>query len=273
MFAKNTVEKQDDNNYYEQLEKCPVCGKTTKMKIVRDFLEAPWIVDCVCKCDETIEGRRQKEFAQARQESWLESSFNNILKDPAYQRCEFLRDDQRNKDVSEACRQYVVDFEEKLKAKYKDVARIRKGLMLFGATGTGKSFYAACIGNSLSSMGYKVLMTNLPKLSAEIGYDYIEAMKQLNRYDLLILDDWGIERKTEVMNEQIQTIIEERYRQELPIIITTNHTIESLMQSQDQVERRIFSRLCEMVKMVKVKGEDRRKMNYYLEKAKLQGAV
>lgn len=230
------------------LERCPVCGRATKMKFIREYLDEPWIVDCVCDCEDIREAQMK-----ARTRS-TENYFTNILTDSRYQGYIFGNDDRREEKVSDFCRKYVEDFPAKLKSK-----KGPKGILFAGGTGCGKSFYAGCIAHALTTQGYNVLMTTLPKFAADLGFaEYAERLRQLKKYHLLIIDDWGVERKTEYMDELVQTVIDERYRQQLPVILTTNRTREQIVFPKDQGDHRIISRLVDMVDVVIVKGKDRR---------------
>jgi len=55
-------------------------------------------------------------------------------------------------------------------------------------------------------------------------YQYIASF---SNYSLLIIDDLGIERNTEYALEQVYAVIDERYKSGLPVIITTNLTINA----------------------------------------------
>ena len=233
------------NNYDEVLERCPVCGRTTKMTMYRDFLEEPWTVDCICDC---VEDDQRDKF----QTKHTGEYFHNIISDKKFKEAIFDRDDLKNTKITDYCKQYVIDFKNRIKQR-------KNGIVFIGDTGVGKSFFAACIGNALIDAGYTVLATTLPRLSADIGFnDLNEKLIQLKQFQVLIIDDWGIERKTEIMDELLQTVIDERYRQQLPIILTSNRTLQQIIYPEDDRDRRIISRLAEMAEVVPVKGQDRR---------------
>lgn len=79
----------------------------------------------------------------------------------------------------------------------------------------------------------------------------------LLRCNLLILDDFGSERKSEFMDEIKFSIIDGRLRAGRPCIITTNLPI-SFFSSPTITQRRLASRLFEVVIPYAVHGEDRR---------------
>lgn len=137
------------------------------------------------------------------------------------------------------------------------------GLLFWGGVGSGKSFLAACIANALLDQGIPVLMTNFSKVLNRMGnlyseerYAYIESFR---KYELLIIDDLGIERNTDYALEQVYAVIDERYKANLPLIVTTNLTISQLRNPIDAAHARIYSRILEMCTPVRIDCEDRRK--------------
>lgn len=229
----------------EVLERCPVCGRATKMIMHREFLEEPWTVNCICDCEDFD---RRDKFKSNN----VGEIFHNIIGDRKFKEAKFENDDLKTVKVTDYCKQYVINFR-------KIIKRRKNGIVFIGDTGVGKSFFAACVGNALIDAGYTVLATTLPRLSADIGFnDLNNKLKQLKQYQVLIIDDWGIERKTEIMDELLQTVVDERYRHQLPLILTSNRTVQQILYPEDKRDHRIISRLAEMADVVPVKGEDRR---------------
>jgi DNA replication protein DnaC len=134
--------------------------------------------------------------------------------------------------------------------------------LFWGDVGTGKSFAAACIANALIEMGVPVLMTNFSKMLNQMGGMYSDErfryISSLSRFSLLIIDDLGIERSTDYAKEQVYSIVDERYKSGLPVIVTTNLTITDLRCPQQLGDARIYSRILEMCTPVHVPGKDRR---------------
>ena len=52
--------------------------------------------------------------------------------------------------------------------------------------------------------------------------DRADFIASFDEYDLLIIDDLGVERSTEYAMEQMFFVIDSRYRSRRPMIITTN---------------------------------------------------
>ena len=83
-------------------------------------------------------------------------------------------------------------------------------------------------------------------------------IKELRKYqtcNLLVLDDLGTERPTEWALETLFKIVDYRYNEELPMIITTNCTPEDL---KKHVGDRIFDRIRSMCALVPVISSSRR---------------
>ena len=80
-------------------------------------------------------------------------------------------------------------------------------LLLFGDVGTGKSFFAGCIANALLDRDVPVLMTNFPtilnRLTGMFSEDRADFITSFDEYDLLIIDDLGVERSTEYAMEPV----------------------------------------------------------------------
>jgi len=141
------------------------------------------------------------------------------------------------------------------------------GLLLYGNTGTGKTFVACCIGNALLEKGVKVMISNITDLLDKVtGFgnsEKEETLKKIQNCDLLIIDDFGATRETEFANEQIYKIIDARYRSQKPMIITTNLTPNLMLNENDIGLKRTYQRIVERCRTVAVSGNNRR-----LDKAK-----
>lgn len=229
---------------------CSVCHRAVQTEV--EALGRKKIVACICDCEvkrrEAFKERERKEecerkrrvcFAETNMASWT-----------------FENDDRRNAKISDAMIRYAQQF-----AEFKKQGQ---GLLLYGPVGTGKSYYAACIANRLIDEGRDVLMTNFARLTNQIQAtfeDKQEIIDSLNKYALLIIDDLGIERRTEYMAEQIFNIIDARYRSGLPMIITTNLGMDELSKQQELAQTRIYDRILERCFPIQIKGESRRKQN------------
>ena len=145
--------------------------------------------------------------------------------------------------------------------KWSDMLSQNIGLLLFGEVGTGKTFFAACIANALVENCVSVKMTNFSTILNDLFYetDKNQYIDRLNKHDLLIIDDLGIERNTDYALEQVYNIIDARYRHNRPLIVTTNLTLDELKNPADTAHKRIYDRVLEMCLPVKFTGENLRK--------------
>ena len=229
------------------------CGNChTPVQCRKEYLGKMRTLPCTCKCRQE-EMRRQKEEDEARER------MNTIhrLKSTGIQERHLLDwrfDVAEETDTIRWAKNYVENWR-KVRAE-------NLGLLLWGDVGTGKSFAAACIANALLEQAIPVLMTNFSKILNQMGAMYSEERYQyiasFNHYSLLIIDDLGIERSTEYAKEQVYAVIDERYKANLPLIITTNLTIGEIRNPDNVADARIYSRVLEMCTPVQVGGSDRR---------------
>lgn len=92
----------------------------------------------------------------------------------------------------------------------------KENIIITGPSGVGKSYLAQALGNQACMMGYKAqyfvtarLFTRL-KLSKVDG-TYIKELKKLEKTDLLILDDFGLQAFDNQSREVLMDIIDDRH--------------------------------------------------------------
>lgn len=222
-------------------------------------------VRCACDCSVAQNEREAEEKRKRDRMQYLDSMRRTGFPDAEMREWTFAKSDhtdQRNENIA---RKYVANFNA--------MREQGTGLLLCGQVGTGKSFLAAAIANELISQGTPCLMTNfsriISRISEKFGGDQ-KYLDDLNRFDLLIIDDLGAERDTEFTWEKVMNVIDARYRAGLPLIITTNFGPKDFADRGDIRRQRVFSRLKEMCILLEVKGTDRRskKMHDKLQTAK-----
>ena len=104
------------------------------------------------------------------------------------------------------------------------------GYLFWGSVGTGKSYLAACIANALLEQEVTVKMTNFNTILNNLfaAEDKTEYIRLLNVYELLIIDNLGVERSSEYALENIFSVIDWRYRSGKTLIIITNISLVQL---------------------------------------------
>lgn len=250
---------------------CGVCGKPKVQEVIKDGVRV-LLVPTNCECQQRIvdEIRRQDAIAaQKKLDEERELYRKNRLMDASHAKYTFESDDRKHDRISDRLLSYCGKAEEMLKANL--------GIALTGDTGSGKTFYAACIANRLIDMGFHVWMTNIASIIRDTmnGDDENKARitRRILSVDWLILDDFGTERRTEFSDEQVYQIINTRYNAQKPLIITTNLSKKELIDSAvDTKTSRIMSRINEMCPAVFQVTGDRRN-NIAQERLKLMSEL
>ncbi len=144
----------------------------------------------------------------------------------------------------------------------KSFVRVQKGwLLLEGGYGCGKTHLAAAIANYSVNHGIPTLFITVPDLLDSLRFAYADPettfeqrFEEIRNANLLIMDDFGTQNATTWAQEKLFQIINYRYTNKLPTVITTNLML-------DQIEGRIRSRLQdeEFVKHIKISAPDYRR--------------
>jgi len=101
-----------------------------------------------------------------------------------------------------------------------------KNVLIFGPSGVGKTHLGAAIGEKLIESGYRVLFTRTTELVQKLQIAKKElalptALEKLNKYDCLILDDFGYVQKDQAETNVLFELICERYEYK-SLLITCN---------------------------------------------------
>lgn len=101
--------------------------------------------------------------------------------------------------------------------------RQHRGLFITGPTGTGKSYLATALGYKACMEGFRVLYANTAKLMsslkiAKIKGSILSELKRIERCDLLILDDFGMQSFDVQSRGILMDIIEDRHEKHTTMI-------------------------------------------------------
>lgn len=262
--ARQYSEHEGDYRNEDGLLMCGNCH-TQKECVLTKSDGTTKTVYCACDCSVAQNAHEAEEKRKRDRMQYLDSMRRTGFPDAEMREWTFAKSDHTDQKNENIARKYVANF---------DAMRTQgTGLLLCGSVGTGKSFLAAAIANELINQGTPCLMTNfsriISRVSEKFGGDQ-KYLDDLNRFDLLIIDDLGSERNTEFTWEKVMNVVDARYRAGLPLIITTNLTMKDLADPSDIRRQRVFSRLKEMCVFLEVNGADRRnkKMRDKMESAK-----
>lgn len=135
-----------------------------------------------------------------------------------------------------------------------------------GCVGTGKTHLAYAIANYALDNGTPAKVVNATELVNAVSYSNLDKdlKKSLLDIPLLVIDDLGKECGYDWLLFEIYSILNHRYEHCKPTVITTEDTIADLrkhykVKTDDGIKDRgksIFSRICESVVIVSMKGED-----------------
>lgn len=249
-LIKNIRMMRQGNDYYDSqgFICCGTCNKRKQKDIKvnkninsNGFLRVPILCDCQIKRNFEIQ-KRENEAEFLRR---MERLRRDGVTDPQYLQFRFENDDKKDIKISKVCRKYVDNWDE--------IKRENIGILFSGTIGTGKSFFACCIANALIEKLVPACVTNFPRIlnklqnfASDKQEDKQEFIDKLQRYELLVIDDLGVERDTPYTLEQIYNIIDTRSRSNNPTLFTTNLTIEQMEKVQDMQYKRIYDRVLSM---------------------------
>lgn len=133
-------------------------------------------------------------------------------------------------------------------------------LFLYGDTGIGKTFLSNCIAKALIDRSYSVIYFSAPELFSVLAkstfdkdVDAANMQDYIMNCDLLIIDDLGTELTNTFVTSQFFACINERLLKERSTIISTNLSLESLVELYTE---RTFSRITSNYTMLKLIGDD-----------------
>lgn len=254
-----------DSNTIILDEKCERCGKPLRYnKILNLTLNC----ECVVKEREIQEAEEQKKREHKKREQL------RIVSGMSERNIEQTFDFEPTKYQIKAKKFCTIWSEAFINGT---LGKDKNSIVIGGTVGSGKTHLASAILNKIidnceikinreteilsSSMQSPFIFTTASDMFIELSQIYtktVDAQKTVDKYKkcrLLIIDDLGSENTTESRREIFQSIIDHRYSNYLPFIITTNLNSDKLKERYDE---RTLDRLREVCEFIAVTGESNR---------------
>lgn len=140
-----------------------------------------------------------------------------------------------------------------------------ENILITGSTGTGKSFLASALGQQACQQGFKVLYANTTRLFAQLKMakadsSLIRELAKIERQDLLILDDFGIQPLDQSSRSTLLEIIEDRHGKR-STIFTSQLPIKQWYEviGEKTVADAILDRIINNAQRIELKGESLRR--------------
>ena len=141
----------------------------------------------------------------------------------------------------------------------------KQNVILAGPSGVGKSYIAQAIGHQACIDGYKVYYQNTSRFIATLKFakiegTYLKELKRLLKFQVLILDDFGLNKFDQKQREILMDLIEDRHEARSTIIasqipITKWHALIG----EGTIADAILDRLINSAYRINLKGKSLRK--------------
>jgi DNA replication protein DnaC len=229
---------------------CPHCGGVgfLRLDVPVGHEKFGRLEPCVCRANEISENARQRLYEMSNLERLSHLTFAN-LNPSGNPKAEFVSPQEvaSLRDARDASEEF---------------ARTLKGwLLLEGSYGCGKTHLAAAIANDSVQRGVPTLFITVPDLLDSLRFSFSDPatsfearFEDIRNAALLVMDDFGTQNATPWAQEKLFQIINYRYINKLPTVITTNLIL-------DEIESRIRSRLqdADFVKYIRITAPDYRR--------------
>lgn len=141
-----------------------------------------------------------------------------------------------------------------------------QNLIIAGPTGAGKSHTACAIGNNAIRQGFSVLYKRVPRLCEELeiahGDGSLPSLRaKVQKFDLLILDEWAVSPLTPRARLDMLEIIEDRAGSG-SLVITSQMPVEQWHSfiGEPTIADAIMDRLIHRSHKIELRGESMRKL-------------
>ncbi|MFR9510621.1 MAG: IS21-like element helper ATPase IstB [Rikenellaceae bacterium] len=146
---------------------------------------------------------------------------------------------------------------------------IKRGenLLVTGSTGCGKSFLACAVGKQACYMGYRTLYLPMSRFvermaQSKIDGSFIKLINNIERHDLIILDDFGLQPLDSTTRLALLQILEDRFERK-SVIVTSQLPVSAWYEyiGEPTLADAIMDRLISGAKRIELKGASMRVKN------------
>lgn len=141
----------------------------------------------------------------------------------------------------------------------------KENVLITGSTGIGKSFLASALGHHACELGFKVLYQQSSKLFSRLKLakadgSYLREITRIEKTDLLILDDFGIQPLDTQSRMAMMEIMEDRHGKS-STIITSQLPVAGWYEiiGEQTIADAILDRIIHDAHRMELKGESLRK--------------
>ena len=237
MLKKENVKMRDGDYWEEETLYCGNCHTRRAYWHDKDFGYVYTICDCVKKAKEAEERMWAEELFKMEINRNRRICFCDMR---TYRGFTFENINPVSENIEKPAKAYAADFSINLKNN--------TGLLFWGSSGYGKTTVAACIANAVIDRGFTAKIKNIPQIIYDLQSSYCknDILRELNTYDLLILDDFGSQGSNSFTEELVFALLESRKNAAKPVIITTNIPLTQFKTPPKQTDRRLYERVLEM---------------------------
>lgn len=132
----------------------------------------------------------------------------------------------------------------------------RGNLIISGTLGIGKSYTGIAICHALMRRGHTARWGPVAEILDRLRPGGDLEVEHLTRPDYLFLDDLGADRATDWATERLYVVINRRWLERRPLIVTTNSTTEQIV---EQIGARSWDRIRDGAVGIEMTGESRRR--------------
>lgn len=141
----------------------------------------------------------------------------------------------------------------------------KENIIITGASGVGKSYLAQALGNHACMNGDRVIYTNTARLFTRLKLSktdgtYIKELNRLQKTNLLILDDFGLQAFDNHSREMLMDIIDDRYNK-MSTIVSSQIPVSVWYDiiGEGTIADAILDRIVNSSHRIDLKGESMRK--------------